>query len=423
MRQAHVNTLRRPSRAPVRSAQEPPAPPRQPALADGAHLDGPASARASCARLQPQTDGLSQLSGAENTSQQDSAFPGEPPRPLPAPHSVSASLTAERPHLCRAQAEVWRAFVESPEPDQVDLTALGEDMGMRPTTPKAVDQEAAAAGQHDQMRVPRSDQPINAFLTLLLVKVVAEDKLVAAVQRCVRRLRPERTRPGAPAAHGSPSSTFLLLWPAATGCVVRACDHACRRYVAASLGRQFTESPSTSLADIYKDSSPVTPIIFILSQGADPTSALVRCVCARACPGLSCSPPWAVPGSLRCRRLHRLQVRRDHGTASGLTTAHHQSGPGPGAHRREHPGHCRQVGRLGVPPGAPSPQLWMLSTHSSALHQRVAHTLPPALPAQNCHLAKSWMPGLERCVEDLQARYAKQQQFAAVSNDLASAVS
>jgi hypothetical protein len=41
------------------------------------------------------------------------------------------------------------------------------------------------------------------------------------------------------------------------------------RYVAVSLGPQFTEAPPSSLADIYKDSSPVTPIIFILSQGTN----------------------------------------------------------------------------------------------------------------------------------------------------------
>ena len=51
-----------------------------------------------------------------------------------------------------------------------------------------------------------------------------------------------------------------------------------RRYVAKNQGQQFTENPPSALGDIYADSTPATPIIFILSQGADPTSSLSRCV-------------------------------------------------------------------------------------------------------------------------------------------------
>lgn len=51
---------------------------------------------------------------------------------------------------------------------------------------------------------------------------------------------------------------------------------AVQSYVSDSLGAQFTESPPSLLPDIYHDSTPATPIIFILSQGADPTSSLTR---------------------------------------------------------------------------------------------------------------------------------------------------
>jgi len=57
--------------------------------------------------------------------------------------------------------------------------------------------------------------------------------------------------------------------------------HPPRRYVSQVLGPQFTESPSSSLPEVFKDASPATPVIFILSQGADPMSALARCASAR----------------------------------------------------------------------------------------------------------------------------------------------
>ncbi len=60
------------------------------------------------------------------------------------------------------------------------------------------------------------------------------------------------------------------------------------RYVASHLGQQFTESPSSALPDILADSGPLTPIIFVLSPGADPTSALIRCGGVEV---------WRVPGA------------------------------------------------------------------------------------------------------------------------------
>jgi dynein heavy chain len=46
------------------------------------------------------------------------------------------------------------------------------------------------------------------------------------------------------------------------------------RFVAESLGAEFTQSPPAGLSDLYRDTSKVTPIIFILSTGAVPTDAL-----------------------------------------------------------------------------------------------------------------------------------------------------
>mmetsp|Transcript_20674 Transcript_20674/g.31587 ORF Transcript_20674/g.31587 Transcript_20674/m.31587 type:complete len:450 (-) Transcript_20674:88-1437(-) len=43
-------------------------------------------------------------------------------------------------------------------------------------------------------------------------------------------------------------------------------------YIIDQMGKFYVESPSVSMATIYEDIDPVIPLIFVLSQGADPTS-------------------------------------------------------------------------------------------------------------------------------------------------------
>jgi dynein heavy chain len=51
---------------------------------------------------------------------------------------------------------------------------------------------------------------------------------------------------------------------------------AIRRFVGESIGEYFTESPPFDLEGAYGDSTAVTPLIFILSPGADPTDYLLQ---------------------------------------------------------------------------------------------------------------------------------------------------
>lgn len=48
-----------------------------------------------------------------------------------------------------------------------------------------------------------------------------------------------------------------------------------RVFVGRELGTQFTESPAFDLAAAYEDSTKTTPLIFILSSGADPNDYLI----------------------------------------------------------------------------------------------------------------------------------------------------
>ena len=49
-----------------------------------------------------------------------------------------------------------------------------------------------------------------------------------------------------------------------------------QEYVEKHLGKQIVQSAPATIAEIYADSQPTTPIIFILSEGADPTANLQR---------------------------------------------------------------------------------------------------------------------------------------------------
>ncbi len=49
---------------------------------------------------------------------------------------------------------------------------------------------------------------------------------------------------------------------------------ACQHYIGQTLGSEFTEPRPWQLDDVFPDTTAATPIIFILSSGADPTAML-----------------------------------------------------------------------------------------------------------------------------------------------------
>jgi len=52
--------------------------------------------------------------------------------------------------------------------------------------------------------------------------------------------------------------------------------HGVKSFVAAELGPQFIESPPFDLAGASEDANNVTPVIFVLSAGADPIADLIN---------------------------------------------------------------------------------------------------------------------------------------------------
>lgn len=51
---------------------------------------------------------------------------------------------------------------------------------------------------------------------------------------------------------------------------------ALQAWVMEQLGRKFVEPPSFDLDQCFQDSSPTTPLIFVLSAGSDPMSGLFK---------------------------------------------------------------------------------------------------------------------------------------------------
>jgi len=47
-------------------------------------------------------------------------------------------------------------------------------------------------------------------------------------------------------------------------------------YVKNNMGSEYTEAPSTTMDTVYRDMDEKTPLIFILSTGADPTQQLQK---------------------------------------------------------------------------------------------------------------------------------------------------
>lgn len=47
-------------------------------------------------------------------------------------------------------------------------------------------------------------------------------------------------------------------------------------YITNTIGQQYLDSPNVAVRDLLKDSDCRTPIIFVLSPGADPTASLLK---------------------------------------------------------------------------------------------------------------------------------------------------
>lgn len=109
-----------------------------------------------------------------------------------------------------------------------------------------------------------------------------------------------------------------------------------QEFVAAELGQAFVEPQSSELGALFKESNPTTPLIFVLSPGADPASALYK----------------FADEQRMSKRLAPISLGQ---------------GQGPKA---------EAIIKEGMERG-----LWVL--------------------LQNCHLAPSWMPSLDRIIDSI----------------------
>lgn len=90
-------------------------------------------------------------------------------------------------------------------------------------------------------------------------------------------------------------------------------------FVSATLGPHFIITSATDLAACFDDSSATTPLVFVLSQGSDPTSALLQFAGALTkCFG-DCS---LIVADSTCDKLRWLDARVCVAPAGGLQLLH-----------------------------------------------------------------------------------------------------
>ena len=106
-------------------------------------------------------------------------------------------------------------------------------------------------------------------------------------------------------------------------------------YIGQTIGNAYLDPPNVTVRDLYRDSDCRTPVIFVLSPGADPTSSLLKFA-------------------------ESADVKAD---VKIISLGQGQGGP------------ASQLIQKGKSSGK-----WVL--------------------LQNCHLAQTWMPALEKIVED-----------------------
>ncbi|KAG2448089.1 hypothetical protein HYH02_007114 [Chlamydomonas schloesseri] len=144
------------------------------------------------------------------------AATSDPPRPNPHPEWITANMWYALFHLEHVLPDPFLGLVE-------DVVAAGADWRAWCEADEP-HQLPLPGGWEDKVAQKRP------FCKLLLIKIFREEKLIFA----------------------------------------------CAQYVAGKLGYEFTEPPPWSLDDVFPDTSCRTPIIFILSTGADPTAMLQR---------------------------------------------------------------------------------------------------------------------------------------------------
>lgn len=221
-----------------------------------------------------------EITGAEwNFFIRGAAGASPPSRPNPQSDWISAAAWTA---LCHLEATVLEVF-----------SGLGESLGSR----EAVEWQALFESDEPHLLPLPGDWEARLasqrpFAKLLIIKVLREEKLVFA----------------------------------------------CAQYVAGKLGTEFTEPPPWSLDDVFPDTSCRTPIIFILSTGADPTAMLQRFA--------------EKNGYITGERLHMISLGQGQGPIAEML--------------------INQAIKIGD---------WVC--------------------LQNCHLASSWMLRLEEKVEEL----------------------
>jgi dynein axonemal heavy chain len=202
--------------------------------------------------------------------------------------AIETARSRHSAHLRKAAREKLAAPSDSKEEEHVDILTFNDSAGISPKQWQLfLEGVDAVDTTHKKPQNPASewlgDMKWSQLFTLTHAGALPKEFCVGADDSFAKHAEDWKAYAASdnPVSHGVPAPWIDELSPFQQLLVLKALREdkvtmGMRAFVTAELGAEFAESPALSLASVYEDSLPSTPIVLVLSPGADPMSALLK---------------------------------------------------------------------------------------------------------------------------------------------------